>query len=78
MSDHEDYAHIRDPQSERTKWELWAIVAIVVVVVAVSIGWRALAHHPGKPQTDWNRNAGASTANPGASMPAAAAYAAPH
>jgi hypothetical protein len=78
VSNHEDYAHIRDPQSERTKWELWAIVAIVVVVVVGSIVWRAATHHPGKPQTDWSRNAAASAGNTGASLPAAAADTLPH
>jgi hypothetical protein len=78
MSDHEDYAHIRDAQFERTKWELWAIVAIVVVVVAGSIAWRAVTHHPGKPQTDWRQNTAASTPNTGASLPAAAADTPPH
>lgn len=79
MSNHEDYAHIRDPQTERTKWELWAIVAIVVVVVLGSIVWRAATHHPGKPQTDWRRNS--STVAPGSaasSLPAAAANNLPH
>jgi hypothetical protein len=78
MSKHEDYAHIRDPQSERTKWELWAIVAIVVVVVVGSIVWRAATHHPGKPQTDWRPNTAVSTGNTGASLPAAAADTTPH
>jgi hypothetical protein len=75
MSNHEDYAHVRDPQSERTKWELWAIVAIVVVVVAGGILWRAVTNHPGKPQTNWNHNTAASS---GSSLPAAAADPAPH
>jgi len=70
MSNHEDYAHIRDPQSERTRWELWAIIAIVVVVVFGSILWRAVTHHPGKPQTNWNRHAAASN---DVALPAAAA-----
>ncbi len=81
MSNHEDYAHVRDAQSERTKWELWAIVAIVVVVVAGSILWRAVTHHPGKPQTDWRRNTASSTLNRSAatsSLPAAAADTMPH
>jgi uncharacterized membrane protein AbrB (regulator of aidB expression) len=80
MSNHEDYAHIRDPQTERTKWELWAIVAIVVVVVVSSIVWRAVTHHPGKLQTDWRRNTASSTVSPGvtSSLPAAAADNLPH
>jgi hypothetical protein len=74
MSNHEDYAHIRDAQTERTKWELWAIVAIVVVVVAGSILWRAVTHHPGKLQTDWRRNTVSSTVSGSTSpLPAAAA-----
>jgi len=81
MTNHEDYAHIRDPQSERTKWELWAIVAIVVVVLAGSMVWRVVTHRPGRPQTDWNHNVAASNigSSPGsASLPAAAADALPH
>jgi hypothetical protein len=81
MSNHEDYAHIRDPQSDRTKWELWAIVVIVVVVVVGSILWRAVTHHPGKPQTNWRRPAASSPANPSSassSIPAAAADTPPH
>jgi uncharacterized membrane protein len=81
MTDHEDYAHIRDPQSERTKWEVWAIVAILVVVLVCSIVWRTTTHHPGKAQTNWNHNSAASSANPGAassSSPAAAADTPPH
>ncbi len=70
MTEHEDYAHIRDPQRERTKWEMWAIVAIVVVVVLGSIAWRAVTHHPAKPQTDWGRNA---WPQPAAAPPAAPA-----
>jgi hypothetical protein len=78
MTEHENYAHIRDPQSERTKWELWAIVAIVVVVIAGSIIWRVVTHHPAKPQTDWGRNAWPSHASAPANAPAGAANAAPH
>jgi hypothetical protein len=76
VTNHEDYAHIRDAQSDRTKWELWAIVVIVVVVVFGSILWRAVTHHPAKPQTDWRRNTASSTLNrsPATSpLPAAAA-----
>jgi len=73
MTEHEDYAHIRDPQSERTKWELWAILAIVVVVVLSGIVWRAVTHHPGKPETNWRHDKAFSTTNLGASLPAAAA-----
>jgi hypothetical protein len=75
MSQHEDYAHIRDPQTERTKWELWAIVAIVVVVVLGSVVWRAVTHHPGKPQTNGTGGAAASASS---SLPAAAADTLPH
>jgi hypothetical protein len=81
MSQHEDYAHIRDPQTERTKWELWAIVATVVIVVVSSIIWRAATHHPGKPQTNWRRDTASSTANSNSvssSLPAAAADTLPH
>jgi hypothetical protein len=76
MSNHEDYAHIRDPQSERTKWELWAIVAIVVVVIVGSIVWRTATHHPGKPQSDLHPNVAGSSANPGPGSPSTAAAAA--
>ncbi len=81
MSHHEDYAHIRDPQSERTKWELWAIVAIVVAVVVGSILWRAATHHPGKPQTNGTGGAASATGNSSSassSLPAAAADTLPH
>jgi cytochrome c-type biogenesis protein CcmH/NrfF len=83
MTDHEDYAHIRDPQSERTKWELWAIVGIVVVVLIGSLVWRVATHHPSKPETNLSQNAEGSSAQPGSantggSIPAAAAYSLPH
>jgi len=81
MSNHEHYAHVRDAQLDRTRWELWAIIVIVVVVVVGSILWRAVTHHPGKPQTDWRRNTASSTLNPSpttSSLPAAAADTMPH
>ncbi len=55
MSDHEDYAHIHDPQSQRARRELWVILAIVVVVIVGGIVWRSLAHVPAKPQQNWKQ-----------------------
>jgi hypothetical protein len=81
MSDHEDYAHIRDPQSERTKWELWAIVAIVAVVIVGSLVWRAATYRGGKPDTAGRPTMAASRNDPGnvmTSLPAAAADTLPH
>jgi hypothetical protein len=81
MSDHEDYAHIRDPQTERTKWELWVILAIVAVVIVGSIVWRAATYHWGKPETAGRANTAATSGVPGAAMtslPAAAADTLPH
>ena len=57
MSDDKDYAHIRDPEAQRTRYELWAIIIIVVVVVAGALLWRSLAHKPAGPQKDYNSTA---------------------
>ena len=54
MSDPKDYAHVHDAQSQRTRREMWVILAIVVVVIAGALIWRAVAHVPGKPQRDWD------------------------
>ncbi len=54
MSDDKDYAHMRDPEAQRTRYELWAIVIIVVVVVGGALLWRSLAHKPAAPQKGWN------------------------
>ena len=41
---------MRDPEAQRTRYELWAIVVIVVVVLAAAFIWRAVAHKPAGPQ----------------------------
>ena len=56
MSDDKDYAHMRDPEAQRTRAELWAIVAIVVVVIVGALVWRVVAHKPAAPQKGWNTN----------------------
>ncbi len=50
MSEDKDYAHMRDPEAQRTRAELWAIVIIVVVVVVGALIWRVMAHKPAGPQ----------------------------
>jgi hypothetical protein len=50
MSDDKDYAHQRDPEAQRTRYELWAIIIIVAVVVIGAIVYRAVAHKPAGPQ----------------------------
>jgi hypothetical protein len=63
----EDYAHTRDPQAQRTRYELWAIVAIVVVVLAVALGWRLATGRPAAPMKGWNASdnvSGASVITP--------------
>jgi hypothetical protein len=49
VSDDKDYAHMRDPEAQRTRAELWAIVVIVVVVIAGALIWRMVAHKPAGP-----------------------------
>ena len=39
-----------DPQTRRTRVELWIIFAVVIVVLAGSLGWRAIGHHRGAPE----------------------------
>ena len=56
MSDDKDYAHMRDPEAQRTRYELWAIIIIVVVVVVGGLVWRAVAHKPAGPQKGWGVN----------------------
>ena len=56
MSDDHDYAHMRDPEAQRTRAELWAIVLIVVVVIGGALVWRVVAHKPAQPQKGWNMN----------------------
>jgi hypothetical protein len=68
VSDDKDYAHMRDPEAQRTRAELWAIVVIVVVVIAGALIWRVVAHKPaGAPDGATN-----ATYSPG-QTPAAAA-----
>ena len=56
MSEDKDYAHMRDPEAQRTRAELWAIVVIVVVVVVGALIWRVVAHKPAGPQKGWTPN----------------------
>ena len=56
MSDDKDYAHMRDPEAQRTRAELWAIVIIVVVVIGGALIWRVVEHKPAGPQKGWNTN----------------------
>ena len=72
MSEDKDYAHIRDPEAQRTRRELWLIIIIVVVVVAAGLIWRVVAHKPAGPQKGWNLTTQAPPPNPGAAAPAAA------
>jgi hypothetical protein len=44
-----------DRQTERTRWELIAIMVIVAVVLLGSFAWRAFGHHPASTdRTAWN------------------------
>ena len=72
MSEDKDYAHIRDPEAQRTRAELWLIVAIVAVVVGGALIWRIVAHKPAGLQKDWNTNAADYSNNAGAAVGAAA------
>ncbi len=65
-----------DPQTERTRWELWAILIIVAVVLIGSFAWRSFGHHPAiRDQSAWRMsnpsNTGATTvlATPAAVAP---------
>jgi hypothetical protein len=49
MAKKEDYSHVHDEETDRTRVELWIIVAIVVVVVVGAIGWRLIARKPTSP-----------------------------
>ena len=63
-----------DPQTERTRWELWAILIIVVVVLVASFAWRTLGHHPaGRDLTDWRRANGTGNSTGIMATPAAVA-----
>ena len=70
MSEDKDYAHMRDPEAQRTRYELWAIIAIVIVVIAGGLIWRGVAHKPAAPQKGWGPTAEQYPAN---TAPAAAA-----
>jgi hypothetical protein len=73
-----DYAHTHDQQAQRTRYELWVIVALVVVVLAVSLTWRAVTgHHPG-PQKGWGPTQGALPPGNVGTTPAAGAAVAAH
>lgn len=56
MSDDDRYSHRHDPEAQRTRYELWAIVVIVVVVIAGALIWRSVGHVPAKPQKGWAPN----------------------
>jgi hypothetical protein len=77
MSDHEDYARIHDAQSQRTRREMWVILAIVVVVIVGGLIWRAVAHVPAKPQKNWGPNNELTTGADMAPAAAAGVHAAP-
>lgn len=47
------YAEVRDPEAQRTRFELWAIVILVVIVLVGALIWRSVAHAPAKPQKGW-------------------------
>ncbi len=49
MAKKEDYSRIHDQEAERTRAELWIIVAIVVVVIVGALAWRVIAHKPAQP-----------------------------
>ena len=57
MSDDKDYAHMRDPEAQRTRYELWAIIIIVVAVVAGALIWRSVEHKPAGPQKGYGPSA---------------------
>ncbi len=72
--EHPDYAHAHDAQEDRTRVELWVILAVVVVVLGGAFLWRALTGTGPAPQAGWNRGdptaAATSTAAAGAVVPA--------
>ena len=74
MSDDKDYAHMRDPEAQRTRAELWAIVAIVVIVVVGALVWRVVAHKPAAQQKNWNVNTASYPTNIGAAPAAAGVH----
>ena len=50
MNEHPDLPE--DPQTQRARWELWAIFIIVAVVIVASLAWRAIGHHHAGPDQD--------------------------
>ncbi len=69
MAKKEDYSHIQDEEAQRTRVELWIIIAIVVVVFFGALAWRVIAHKPALPA-----NSAPATKNlAGTGVPAAAA-----
>ncbi len=73
MSEDKDYAHMRDPEAQRTRFELWAIVVIVVVVLASAFVWRAVNHRPAGAQHGYPDNSAGSGNYSAGQEPAAAA-----
>lgn len=54
MSEHDGHLP-PDRQTERTRWELIAIMVVVALVLIGSFAWRAFGHHPAsKDRTAWN------------------------
>ena len=49
-----DYANIRDEEAQRTRAELWIIIAIVVVVLVGGLVFRMVKHERHKPPADVN------------------------
>jgi predicted acyltransferase len=75
MTKKEDYSRIHDEEADRTRVELWIIVAVVVVVLVGALAWRVIAHKPAQPAN--SIPAGKNLAGTG--VPAAAAgVQAPH
>ena len=38
-----------DPQTQRTRWELWAILITGAGVLIASVAWRSIGHHRAGP-----------------------------
>ena len=74
MSDDKDYAHVRDPEAQRTRRELWVIIIIVVAVLAGALIWRSLAHKPAGPQKGWGRTSESYPVNSEAAAAAAGVH----
>ncbi len=65
--DHDPYP--KDAQTQRTRWELWAVMVIAAAVIVGSLAWRAIGHHPAAREATWGQGRGAVPAG----LPAAAA-----